>query len=171
MEKGTTKKTVYKLVTDAPKHPEKEVTKKPQIIYHTRKPIVHDPPNYDHTIPPEPFPTQPPKKAPATHAPKKTSKPEDYMAVIPYKDVFKLFQMLNKHTKPYDDEKMQKKLKRMTTPLPPPTTKRTEVLQPKVIKRTPLKGKKRKKTVHVRLFFKSPPGVCQSCSLKTCKFI
>lgn len=70
------------------------------------------------------------------------------MAVIPYGDIYKLFEMLNKHTKPYNEKEMQKKLKRMTTPLPPPTTKRTVELQPKVIKRTPLKGKK-KKTVHV----------------------
>ena len=78
------------------------------------------------------------------------------MAVIPYGDVYKLFEMLNKHTKPYDDKKMQKKIRKMTTPtpLPPPTTKRTKLLQPKVIKRTPLKGRKKKKTVHVRFFTK-----------------
>ena len=43
--------------------------------------------------------------------------------------------MLNKHTKPYDEKKMRKKIRKMTTPkptLPPPTTKRTAELQPKV---------------------------------------
>ena len=57
------------------------------------------------------------------------------MAVIPYGDLYKLFEMLNKHTKPYDEKKMRKKIRKMTTPrptLPPPTTKRTAELQPKV---------------------------------------
>jgi hypothetical protein len=78
------------------------------------------------------------------------------MAVIPYGDLYKLFEMLNKHTKPYDQKKMRKKIRKMTTPrptLPPPTTKRTAELQPKVIKRTRLKGKKKKKkTVHVSFY-------------------
>ena len=123
--------------------------------------MTHNPPNYDHTIPPEPFPSYPP----ATQAPHKPPaqkghnphKPDDYMAVIPYGDVYKLFEMLNKHTKPYDDKKMQKKIRKSRptpAPLPPPTTKRTEILQPKVVKRTRLKGrKKKKKTVHVSLLY------------------
>ena len=63
--------------------------------------------------------------------------------------------MLNKHTKPMNEKKMKKMTKmakmpkKTTTPLPHPTTKRTEILQPKVVKRTRLKGKKKKKTVHV----------------------
>ena len=143
VEHGTTKKTVYKLVTE-----------KPKIIYHTRKPITEDPRIYDHTIPPEPFPTSAPYVPPSPpHKAKPVKKkPDEYMAVIPYHDVYKLFEMLNKHTKPYDEKKMKKKMKKVkSTPptLPPPTTKRTEILQPKVIKRTPLKGKKKKKTVHV----------------------
>ena len=118
-------------------------------MYHTRKPFYDDT-NFDHTRPPQPFPTSPPRQY---HQP--TSKPhkEDYMAVIPYGDLYKLFEMLNKHTKPYDNDKMRKKIdKRMKTtraPLPPPTTKRTKLLQPKEVKRTVLKGKKKKKTVHV----------------------
>ena len=178
VENGTTKKTIYKLVTEKPKKVEttkkyhqvvekttkkyhEPTTKKPEIMYHTRKPITVDQNDrfkYDHNIPPEPFPAQKPPQNPHKPPSKPATKPEDYMAVIPYGDVYKLFEMLNKHTQPYDDKKMQKKVQKMkkmkktTTPLPHPTTKRTKLLQPKVVKRTRLKGykkKKKKKVVHV----------------------
>ena len=64
---------------------------------------------------------------------------------------------------------MRKKIRKMTTPkptLPPPTTKRTAELQPKVIKRTRLKGKKKKKkTVHVSFYL-----LKLICSEKATKF-
>ena len=173
--KGTTKRTVYKLVTPKPTSVPKvhKSTKKPEIIYHTRQPFVDDV-NYDHTRPVPPFPKVTTPTPKISHVPPKSQHPDDYMAVIPYKDVYKLFQMLNKHTKPVKDGQSNKK-KRPTRPtLPPPTTKRTPLLQPKVIKRTPLKGKKkkRKKTVHVSftdfakdvnqmmgIFFRNAPAV------------
>ena len=153
---GTTKKTIYKLVTSKTTTVPKKVestTNKPKIIYHTRKPLVDDA-NYDHTRPVPPFPKVTPAPPTISKNPPTKNRPEDYMAVIPYKDVHKLFQMLNKHTKPVQSNKKTQKRKMRPTnpPLPPPTTKRTALLQPKVIKRTPLKGKKkkkRKKTVHV----------------------
>ena len=153
---GTTKKTIYKLVTPKTTTERAKVehtTQKPpaNIIYHTRKPFVDDDAKYDHTRPVPPFPKVTPKPPRISKNPPK-KQADDYMAVIPYKDVHKLFQMLNKHTKPAAVQK-RKKMRPTTRPntLPPPTTKRTALLQPKVIKRTPLKGKKkkRKKTVHV----------------------
>ena len=158
VHEGTTKRIVYKIATKPPTKPPKTVeksTKKPEIIYHTRKPITEDI-NYDHTTTVPPFP----KTTPVPHKPKITkkkqpTKPDDYMAVIPYKDVFNLFQMLNKHTNnptsKVGKKSNKKKNKPTRAPLPPPTTKRTPQLQTKVIKRTPLKGKKkkRKKVVHV----------------------
>jgi hypothetical protein len=83
------------------------------------------------------------------------------MAVIPYDDVYKLFNMLNKHVSPTKMPKMQK---RTTTYLPPPTTKRTEQLRAKVVKKTPDEGYKKKKrkkpkktvTVSAKVILKIP---------------
>jgi hypothetical protein len=136
--------TVHKYPQHVSKEKDTYTTKQPaQIMYHTRQPI-HE--NLEvHTRQPEPHPS--PKK------------PDDYMAVIPFKDVNKLFEMLNKHTKPQSypkppkKKKRRKKKKKSTTPLPRPTTKRTKLLQPTVIKRTVLgKKKKKKKKVHVSYF-------------------
>jgi hypothetical protein len=110
----------------------------PATYVHTH-PTVVESPEY-HTRAPEPFPSY----APAPPA-KKNSSPRDpnnYMAVIPYDDVYKLFNMLNKHVSP---TKMAKTQKRTTTYLPPPTTKRTEQLRAKVVKKTPDEGYKKKK--------------------------
>ena len=161
-ENGTTKKIVYKLATTTPKPPDpypgvntpttKHTTKKPEVIYHTRKPYVDDT-NNDHTQPPKTVVHKDNPKDTPKH-PDTPPKKENYMAVIPYQDIAKLFEMLNKHTKPANNDggymKKMKKHKTTPKPLPHPTTKRTEVLQPKVIKRTPLgRKKKKKKTVHV----------------------
>ena len=157
-EHGTTKRVVYKLATTKPPATKKPpsttyhevTTAKPQIMYHTAKPeTVEDHRIYDHTRKPI---TVPIKDEPKKQNPKNQQKPDNYLAVIPYKDVAKLFEMLNKHTKPTNEGyKPKKKPKTTQKPhLPPPTTKRTEKLQPKVIKRTPLgRKKKKKKTVHV----------------------
>ena len=120
-------------------------------MYHTAKPeTVEDHRIYDHTRKPITIPI---KDDPKKQTQKNPQKPDNYLAVIPYNDVAKLFEMLNKHTKPTNEGYKPKKKKPGTTQkphLPPPTTKRTEKLQPKVIKRTPLgRKKKKKKTVHV----------------------
>ena len=105
----------------------------------------------DHTKPSQPYPDDPPAAAPPRKSSVGPRDPNNYMAVIPYNDVFKLFEMLNKHVAP---TKMPEK--RTTTPLPPATTKRTEQLRAKVVKKTPIEGwnkkkkrKKPKKTVTV----------------------
>merc|ERR1711860_416964 len=61
---GTTKKTIYKLVTPKTTTERAKVehtTQKPpaNIIYHTRKPFVDDDAKYDHTRPVPPFSTSP----------------------------------------------------------------------------------------------------------------
>ena len=165
-EHGTTKKIVYKLATKptqkphktTPKHTTTSATKKPDSYIHTRKPeTVHSTrsPYHEHTLPPQtihpkdpPAPHKTPMQYPNANPPKQQ---ENYLAVIPYKDIAKLFELLNKHTKPMSDKHMKIRHKTTSKPhLPPPTTKRTEILQPKVIKRTPLgHKKKKKKMVHV----------------------
>jgi hypothetical protein len=44
--------------------------------------------------------------------PPPSKNPDDYVAVIPYRDVFKLFEMLNKHVAGRPPKKKKKKKKR-----------------------------------------------------------
>ena len=175
---GTTKKIVYKLVTKPP-HPATSLpavpainTPKPEVIFHTRPPpetlpaLVNTKPNQ---IPNSKKPAKNngnkgisthyhPGSDPASSPPTD----ENYFAVIPYNDITKLFELLNKHTKPMkaDHHPAPKKKKKYTTPKPKKSHPTTKKLQPKVIKRTPLgykkkkkkqkkKKKKKKKVVHV----------------------
>ena len=119
-------------------------------MVHTR-PTMYGNNEHDHTRKPDPFPTQKPKGGGGQKL-HKPHKPDDMMAVIPYKDVHKLFDMLNKHSnkggggyKKKTTHKKRKKKKKTST-LPPPTTKRTN-FGPKSVKRTRLPGKK--KRIHV----------------------
>lgn len=138
-----------------PKPPAYEPPTTPATYVHTRPPEVA---TFEyHTRAPEPFPTYAPAPPPKS-APKD---PNNYMAVIPYDDVYKLFNMLNKHVSP---TKMPKKQKRTTTHLPPATTKRTEQLQAKVVKKTPMEGYKKRKRV------KPKKTVSVSCCLKNLKY-
>jgi hypothetical protein len=117
--------------------PKQEYPKTTEAPYAHTRPSVVDTPEY-HTQAPAPFPSSPPKSS----APRD---PNNYMAVIPYNDVYKLFNLLNKHVAP---TKMPKKMsKRTTTALPPATTKRTEQLRAKVVKKTPIEESKKKKRV------------------------
>ena len=137
----------------ATKSPSYPATKAPSYEPTTPVTYVHTRPTEvvrydDHTRAPEPFPASPPKQS---SSPKD---PNNYMAVIPYKDVYKLFEMMNKHVSPTKMPRSSEK--RTTTPLPPATTKRTEQLRAKVVKKTPDEGwnkkkkrKKPKKTVSV----------------------
>jgi hypothetical protein len=131
--------------TSSPKHPTT-----PGTYAHTRPTVVvtYD----DHTRAPEPFPEDPPAQPPRKSAAPRD--PNNYMAVIPYNDVYKLFELLNKHASP--TKVPTASTRRTTTPLPPATTKRTEKLRAKVVKKTPDEGynkkkkrKKPKKTVTV----------------------
>ena len=169
-DSGTTKKIVYKLVTKPPPADSLPVvpvinTPKPEVIFHTRPPetipaIVQTKPNQ---IPNSKKPAKNngnqgsshlvPGSKPALSPPKD----ENYYAVIPYDDITKLFELLNKHTKPMKADHPVPKKKSNSTPKPKKSHP-TKKLQPKVIKRTPLgykkkkhkkKKKKKKKVVHV----------------------
>ena len=117
--------------------PKQEYPKTTEAPYAHTRPSVVETPEY-HTRAPAPFPSSPPKSS----APRD---PNNYMAVIPYNDVYKLFNLLNKHVAP--TKMPQKKSKRTTTALPPATTKRTEQLRAKVVKKTEIEEHKKKKRV------------------------
>ena len=72
------------------------------------------------------------------HHSKRPKDPDKYLAVIPYKDVYKLFNTLNQYTKP-------KKV--ATTKKPKPTTKKATTKKPAKKETTMKKKKKKKKTV------------------------
>ena len=119
---GITKQIVYKLATKPPElYPvisnELITTEKPDIIYHTRKPIVDGQIEYI---------TQAPEISTVPQTlPDNPENPENYLAVIPYGDVTKLFDLLNKHTKPMDEDGYMKKVQK-TTPKPHSTTKKSK---------------------------------------------
>ena len=121
---GITKQIVYKLATKPPElYPvisnELITTEKPDIIYHTRKPILDDQIEYI---------TQAPEISTVTQTiphDNPNDNPQNYLAVIPYGDVTKLFDLLNKHTKPMDEDGYMKKIQK-TTPKPHSTTKKSK---------------------------------------------
>jgi hypothetical protein len=138
------------------------------VEYHTRP----DPPYPSSTYAPAPhadveYHTRPDPAYPATYAPpaKTRKKQQDYMAVIPYRDVHKLFEMMNKYVAPAPHPKPR--TYKTTTEAP----KKKRKLQPKVVKVTEFdtghKKKKKKVTKVVEVRSKSIYLLAIFC---TCEF-
>ena len=150
-EFGTTKRVIYRLATTPIPHQQGGITNKQNVEFHTVQPIVIPPKNKAKTTT---------TLAPVTKKTHETPHdPNSYFAVIPYNDITKLFELLNKHTKPatkggYKKKSPKKSHKTTTTHKPHKTTTK----KPKVIhhvgygkkKVKQKKKKKKKKVVYVR---------------------
>ena len=150
-EFGTTKRIIYRLATTPiPNQP--GITSKQNVEFHTVQPIV---------IPPKNKATTTTTPVPIGKKPHETPHdPNSYFAVIPYNDITKLFELLNKHTKPATNgyKKSPKKSRKTTTTTHKPhkvvTTKKPKVIKhhhagygKKKVKQK--KKKKKKKVVYV----------------------
>ena len=158
-EFGTTKRVIYRLATTPVPHQQGGITNKQNVEFHTVQPIVIPPKNKAKTTT---------TQAPVTKKPHETPHdPNSYFAVIPYNDITKLFELLNKHTKPaakggYKKKSPKKSHKTTTTHKPHKTTTK----KPKVIhhvgygkkKVKQKKKKKKKKVVYVRKSVKLKKG-------------